>query len=351
MSYYNMYYDRLYKEATKEDEMPIIPDRLRQLRQMKKLSREELAARSKISARQIHRLESESASNATRERTINQLAGALRVEPGVLIGELPMPEYATVARLEEGERVQVSALIEPEVRLAYDLIKRRYGVNPTAIFNLGPLLFTLLAEGSLAWRREKLKEVDEAAERLYDLGEGHLSFAHAAFYEEAAGYEDESIEKRDLFGTIADPGWSGYDKSTNNPFADYLREFERKIGDPNVIHLDPALLNLAGPMNRFPHHQVCMSELEEITGGSIEATEALRLGHTRIKDIPEELWAENADEQRRDWLKERHERWLEKQPEQRGDWLKERREQWLEPDPPGLTLADFFKSAGEETGQ
>ena len=47
-----------------------------------------------------------------------------------------------------------------------------------------------------------------------------------------------------------------------------------------------------------------------------------------------------------------HEQWLEKEPEQRGDWLKER-EQWLEkePDPPCLTLADFFKSAGEETGQ
>ena len=51
------------------------------------------------------------------------------------------------------------------------MIKRRYGVNPTTIFNLAPLLFTLIAEGSLAWRRELLNEVREAADTLYGLSD------------------------------------------------------------------------------------------------------------------------------------------------------------------------------------
>lgn len=297
--------------------MLINSHRLRTLRKQKKLSRQQLADKSqqpddksRISPRTIARLESNAASsNSTRERTINKLADALRVEPGVLTGELPMPE---AARLEDGERVQVSALLAPEVRLAYDLIKRRYGVNPTMIFNLGPLLFTLLAEGSLAWRRQKVNEVGEIAERLYDMGgiAGHLSFAFAAYrVQEGARGEDESISKRDLFGEqVSEDAFElGYDRSTNNPFADYLRQFARKLGDPSVILLDPDFddVNPDGPMKGFPEYIVCQGDIEKITGGSAQARWALKLGGVRLKDIPDELWMESATDRRVQWLEEK----------------------------------------------
>lgn len=175
--------------------MSINPDRLRELRKRKKLSRQELADKSKLSLRHLARLESDSASSgAARERTTNQLAEALHVEPGVLLGESPMPEPTAPSRAETGERIQVSAQLSPENHLAYAQIKRRYGVNPTTLFNAAPLMFVLLAEGSFQWRREKLEEVGEAADQLYNLGFGHLSFAFAAFRaQEGAAEEEESI--------------------------------------------------------------------------------------------------------------------------------------------------------------
>lgn len=293
--------------------MPINPERLRQLRKTKRMSRQNLAQRSKISLRTIYRLENAASSpGAVRDRTINQLAEALSVEPAVLTGDLPMPEDKSSDRPLEGERVQVSAFLEPEVRLAYDLIKRRYGVNATTVFNLGPLLFTLLAEGSFVWRRRKLEELRESAARLDEMGNiaGHLRFAFAAHraIEGAAG-EEESIGKCDLFGKeVSQESFElGYDRSTNNPFADYLRHFARKIGDPYVVMLDPWYGELQddGPLKGYPDYQVCQRELEEISGGSTSAMAVLQTGQVRLKDIPDDLWVEGAAEARADWLEEK----------------------------------------------
>lgn len=288
--------------------MSFQPDRLRDLRKQKKLSRQQLADKARISLRQLHRLESNSASSrAVRERTITQLADALGVEPGVLTGEQAMPDPAPRHLRSERERVPVSALLLPEVRLAYDLVKRRYGVSPTTIVNLGPLMFTLLAEGSLAWRRGKLTEVRAAAAALCELGNGHLSFAHAGFRASEAGHDEEkSIQELDLFGEeVAEDAYDfGYDPGTNNPFADYLREFASNLGVPNVVEIDPLSNDLHGvaPLKGFPDHDLCNGDLEKISGGSAEAIYALKLGHVRLADIPDQLWAEEAAADRGAWL-------------------------------------------------
>lgn len=285
--------------------MTINPDRLRELRTRKKLSRQQLADKSQISLRQITRLENKSASSkAARDRTINQLAEALNIEPGILTGELPMPEAPPLQGPGSGERVQVSALLWPEVRLAFALIQRRYGVNPTTLFNAAPLMFVLLAEGSFRWRQEKLAEVEEAADHLHGLGFGHLSFAFSAYRaQEGAADEEESIRKRDLFG--ADVGQDafdlGYDRDTNNPFADYLRELARKINDPDVIDIDETELAYAA-LENLPFFKVCSGDLGKIAGGSAKAVSALEQGHARLSDIPDELWADDAAQQRAEWL-------------------------------------------------
>ena len=290
--------------------MHIVPDRLRQLRKRANLSRKRLAERSKISPRQLQRLESETApSKVVRERTILELARVLRVDLGVLTGDLPMPEPSSDEELEAGERVQMSALVWPQVYLAYALIRRRYKVNPTTIINLAPLLFTLLAEGSFAWRRRKLEEVQEAAERLYDLGEpgGHLSFAFADFRaKEGAAAEEESIEMNDLFGEdVGEEAFElGYDRTTHNPFADYLREIALKIRKPDVIVVDDEELGYDAPTN-FPHYWICEGDIRQIAGGSDKAAWSLKNGHARLGDIPDELWAEDATEQRARWLEEK----------------------------------------------
>ena len=284
--------------------MPIIPERLRELRKRKNLTREKLAELSRISYRQLSRLEDNAkSSNKPRELTIKSLARVLGVEPGVLTGDSSMPE----CKSRDGERVPFSTVLLPEVRLAYALIKRRYGINPTAVVNMAPLLFTLMAEGSFAWRREKLNEVQEAAEKLQDLGGGHLSFAFSAYRALDASVEEErSICKLDLFGEHAsdDTFDLGYNRDENNPFADYLRELANKIDKPDVVDISDSLI-CYGILDSFPFHEVCATELSKVTGGSRIAAHVLKNGYARLTDIPDELWAKGATESRVKWLEEK----------------------------------------------
>ena len=296
--------------------MHIDPDRLRQLRKQKRLTRQKLAETARVSLRQLHRLEKKAPSpKGVREHTLNQLARALRIDPGVLTGDLPMPEFEATESPGGSERVKVSALLHPEVHLAYTLIKRRYKVSQTTIFNLAPLLFVLLAEGSLAWRRRKLEEVEEATDRLRNSGTngageriGHLSFVNAVYrVEEQCSAEGESIQKYDLFGREVgeDTFDLGYDPSTNNPFADYLHEFASKIGKPDIVLVDDETLN-HGSLENLPYYWICSEEVRQIAGGSKAALQSLNRGFARLGDIPDELWAEDATDKRVRWLEEQY---------------------------------------------
>lgn len=288
--------------------MPIDPDRLKDLRQRNRLTRTQLADKSKISQRQITRLENDDkAANTARERTVHELAKALGVEPGVLTGERPLPDAIGHPRLEGGQRRQVSAQLQPEISSAYALIKRRYGLGLTTLVNAAPLMFVLLAEGSFVWRREKAKEAGEAADLLRSLGLGNQSFGIAAGRaENAAGAEEYSISRRDLFGeTLLEEGIydDGYDPYLHNPFADYLRALAKKIDDPEIVEIGEHI-EARGPLKNFPHFTVCDGDVDIFTGGNMTLSLALRMGWLRADSIPEDLLAEDALERRQEWLEE-----------------------------------------------
>jgi len=291
--------------------MQIDPNRLKELRQGKELSRAQLADRSKISQRQITRIEGNAADTAgkVRERTVTELAKALGVDPGVLTGDLPMPDAGSNTHSIRGVSRQVSARLQPEASLACTLVERRYGVSRTTLFNAAPLMFVLLAEGSFIWRREKLEEIGEAADRLCDLGVGHLAFAQYAFRaQEAAGGEEESIRKRDLFGEeVSEEAFDmGYDRSVNNPFADYLRHLTAQIGDPGIVEMDKEKGIVGfGPLGNFPEFTVCGADFAKFTGGSAWLNMTAKLGYLHLDRIPEELLADDALDKRIAWLEER----------------------------------------------
>ena len=126
------------------------PNPLYNLRKTKNLSRAHLARLSKVSVRTIQRLENPAQGSTTPHRnTLEKLAKALQVDPGMLTGDMSLPDSGN-APASTSPRIQVSAEIAPKARLAYDLVKSRYGVSTTEIINMAPLFFTLLAEGSLA---------------------------------------------------------------------------------------------------------------------------------------------------------------------------------------------------------
>ncbi|MCY3827522.1 MAG: helix-turn-helix transcriptional regulator [Rhodospirillaceae bacterium] len=322
--------------------MQIDPNRLKELRQGKGMSRAQLAVTSKISQRQIARIEGTDtgAAGKVRQRTVTELARALGVEPGVLTGDLPMPDAGSHAHSSRGVSRQVSARLRPEASLACTLVERRYGVSRTTLFNAAPLMFVLLAEGSFVWRREELEKAEDAADHLSNVRLGNRIFASAAGEAwNGASYERDSIKKRDLFGEelferidveerveagvlhIYDNSVDvGYDPSTNNPFADYLRHLAAQIGDTDVVEMDEERGIVGfGPLENFPEATVCGADFAKFTGGSARLNMAALLGYLHLDRIPEELLADDALDKRIAWLEERLDEQL--TVEQNKEWL------------------------------
>ena len=299
--------------------MSIDPKRLTELRKRKRLNRVQLADKARLSQRQIARLESEVLPRSTaRDRTVNNLAKALDVEPGVLTGEMSMPTANERLPDQLGPSRQVSAWVQPEVGLAYALIKRRYGVNLTTLVNAAPLMFVLLAENSFVWRREKLKEVEEATERLDSSGSRHLrhTYVGAGRANEGTYVERRSIEMRDLFGEdiFKDLLEQGYEADSTNPFAEFLCDIAARIDDQDIVQVDAnGWIQDRGALKNFPEFTVCNGDLDRFTGGSERLNLALRIGYVRVDHIPEELLTDDAAERRRQWLEHQ----LEELPEKR----------------------------------
>ena len=294
--------------------MKIDPDCLRTLRQQKRLTRAQLADRSGITERTIQRLENESQrSQKTHEHTLNSLAKALGVKekPGVLTGDLPLPE-SDKAPVSDPERVQIGAQIAPKTRLAYDLIKHRYGVNATEIINMAPLFFALLAEGSLARRRKKLQEAEDAINRLDQMRDevGHWIFLQATTVAGNASEPEKcSIAEADIFGEhLLDSPFglpnAPFDPLEVNPFVHYLRKLASEPTISDVVDVDKGDLNFRSQY-KFPDYEVCTEELDHISQGSSKARRTFETGHVRLSEIPEELMAEDAGERRVKWLEDK----------------------------------------------
>ncbi|MDE3260331.1 MAG: helix-turn-helix domain-containing protein [Gemmatimonadota bacterium] len=300
--------------------MKIDANRLRTLRERKRLSRQQLSERSRtadppgISARTIQRLENEpDKSKSTRKYTVMRLAEALDVEPDVLTGELPLPELDE-SPASEPDPVRIGAQIPPKARLAYDLIKRRYGVNATDVITMAPLFFALLAEGSLSWRLRNLKKTKKKAiRRLSEIQDkvGNRMFGLLSDYAyEAYTLEKESIGKADLFGDylLEDHGYTinslcdvPLDSTKENPLANYLRKLAADLDVPSVVDVDDGDLSFGSPAE-FPDYDIWNDEIERITNGSADARRALETGFARLSEIPEQLVSEDKSDERQKLL-------------------------------------------------
>lgn len=285
--------------------MKIDHDRLRSLRNSRRLTRQRLAEIAGIHPRTIQRLENEpDQCRKTREDTVNELAKALEVEPGVLTGELPLP---ALDEAPENESFRIGARVTSRVRLAYDLVKRRYGVNTNDLVNMAPLFFTLLAEGSLAHRREELKEADSHWQQI---NSSHGVFGSAIVVAEMnSGAEEESIGRNDIFGEhlLSDSyGMTNqaFDPTEYNPFAGYLCELAADVAAPDAVDLGGG--NLDSRLDfRFPYYGICDDELNKITNASPIGRAGMEMGFLRISEIPEELKAKDKNVERQQWLEER----------------------------------------------
>ena len=300
----------------------IDPSRLRHLRKaIKGWSRERLAEKSRVSVRQIARIEAAETVTPVRAATVKRLARALGVHAATLKEPLdpdrPIPDD-----------VRISAKVSPRIRLAYDLIERRYGPSAQQLIVLAPLFFTLLAEASLTQRRRKLEQVCEAIEGLVNLGRGDVNidfFGSIWEIEECAERERKSIESADLLDDVPSNDYIQHDIA---PFAQYLRGLADDIGPQLVSFGVDQVLDDYWVVDPY---EICSEELDEVTGGSQRAKYALEYGDVRLSDVPVFLYF--GDEDQRNLMRKV---WLEDQLSDRTADLMERRQQVV--DEPTLDL-------------
>ena len=116
-----------------------------------------------------------------------------------------------------------------DILLNYDLVLKEYGISKEQLFNLAPLLFTVLAEQSLKWRREKIKLIEQKIEELRLL-DSKISrqVAFSAAIEIDEYNECESINEKDVFGNLLTQ-----DYNFDNPFFEYIYA----ISDPKNIKI------------------------------------------------------------------------------------------------------------------
>lgn len=352
--------------------MKIDPDCLRTVRRKKGFTRPELEKLSGITVRTIQRLEQEPhRSQKTREDTLNRLAKALSVEPDVLTGDLPLPESDDTLS-DDLDRVPIGAQIAPKTRLAYDLIKYRYNVSATEIINMAPLFFVLLASGSLAWRKEKLRGSKEAIELLEgdEDDEWNMFVGITRVQKAIVKVVDKSISRADIFGEdlfdyfrklmilvrdggpalfmaashMVDDGQLAEQMPSQNEIEDFFssdewrEEFLRSAG-PFAQYLkmlarenaDIVSVGDGGLWSRFPNYDIYPSFLNEVANNSPVVRIALEIGLVRLSQIPDELRAEGVGEEREKWLKEKlSDELQELMGDSRYDGLsEEEREKWI----------------------
>jgi transcriptional regulator with XRE-family HTH domain len=286
---------------------PLDAGRVKAIRRQRQLSQEGLATRAKLSKETIHRIE-KGVQSGIRHRTIDGLAKALDVHPGVLTGELPVPAVDGVgaeapdARL--FEMYPMNYRVDGAVRNAFTLTALRYQVPIARIVELAPLLFVLAAEASLKRRTERLAELEALFEREDALRRDfrHLPPRIIPNYlaEEIVEAERTSIAERDLLAS----------RPSEDLNLDFPVEVDEAEKNPFVLSLkaETERHNGVAVMERFDRHDVtfhvCPDNAIELACGDTELAGYILRGCVALHTMPRELFAADAADARIAWLRE-----------------------------------------------
>ncbi|WP_441238874.1 helix-turn-helix domain-containing protein [Bradyrhizobium sp. 930_D9_N1_4] len=288
--------------------LKIDPARLKQLREAKGWTQDELANETKfdrypkIDKRTISRLE-RGKQNSTHPRTIRQIARALGVEQAVLTGDAPIPENRRQAPTTFRSAMQISSSTWNALYLIYE----RYHVRPWQVVEFAPFLFCWAAEASLRDRRKRLQDLEVArqAVRVSEKSLEHMCESDAGNLDEKIRAERESIEQQDLWGYfLEDPGFASYrHDGIENPFARFLErladDFSEVIEFQDFSSID------------FPGYVVCAEEAARFVGGDELLARRIIQGVVSLKEMPDQLFDSHDSSARADWVREKEREFLE----------------------------------------
>ena len=297
--------------------MQINPETLKKLRNIRGFSQQTLANASRVAKKTIARMES--GKGEPRGETVKLIAKALRVEADVLAQE-PDSEIVRDEEFRLSGAPRVSAQVDAETVLAYDLVCDRYDVGMHLILEGAPIFFALLAEMSLADRRRRVEDMKASMPE-------HLFLKSQ---EDPVVIEEDSIARRDLFAEhIYSGNWPFYNtkgEMWSNPFCDFLSRRAKDV-DPHGDLFDHEHLRWGfaedGITKSDPYNYVFRTYLKNFTGGSDRAGHALSRGYVGIDQVPRELRGDDEEiiPERVKWLEE-------KVPDE--DWEEYERWRWPE---------------------
>ncbi|MGJ8585146.1 MAG: helix-turn-helix transcriptional regulator [Marinosulfonomonas sp.] len=305
----------------------IHPEALKALRTRKRWTQDQLCeatrGKNKVSLPTIKRIESaKDGPYKANDRVALILAKVLGTTPEELGKEPTEREQLERSLRKAGYRSSPRAMIDGETALAFDMVQEIYGISTRSQIEMAPLFMALLAEGSLDWRRKQVEAIDNALYELQDYAGGHSLYVNATGrVEEGVFRERESIERKDLFGVdVSEDVFDfGYDRSVNNPFADYLAELAKKVG-ANSVSFDKDLGWKTS--EDLPSYRIGAEVVDRLTDCDPDAEYALLRGHVKVKDIPKELTPEERSSERIAWMIAHiPDEELREQREERDSWM------------------------------
>ena len=274
-----------------------------------RLSQQGLADVSGVSKKTIARIEkNKSSANST---TAKRLAKALGVTPEELAKPFDPSANQEKDLLKFHGYRKVRLSLQGNTLLALQMVEKCYGISQRDQLALAPLLAGLLAEGSLAWRKCRLEELENVPDMLREADFGCNVFNIAGGRaEEAMSNERESIKEREIFGDRVmkyAEQW-GVDTDPGSPFVEYLRHFAKESGTEFIKVLPedyPEADNWMTSKNlpqASVHYSINAAELDRLVGDNEWAGWALRQGFVKIGDIPQELLGNDDLEKRVAWI-------------------------------------------------
>ena len=266
----------------------------------KGLSQKALSDRSGVSAKTISRIIAGEEHNSNKNTTA-KIAKALGVSPEELAASPADRELREIkARLRTFVSSRTIIDLNGQANIHFDLVSVRYGISLQAQIEAAPLLFTILAEMSFADRRKRLNDFRTGRDAVPDTGLQHLQRGiKIADYkmERLLDKEEASIEAKDLSGATI----SGEDEfqdwrveDEGDVFVNFLKSLSS--GDPG------SLIDIGGGTATNIEYSILQDDLSRITGDTPYASEALRLGRVRVRDIPANLLGEEMADARVVWL-------------------------------------------------
>lgn len=285
---------------------------LKKLRNAKGWSQEQLAAKTKsdrlpnIDKQTISRLE-RGERDKTRDRTVEQLARALNVEPGVLTGEVPVPEMKLESE-PASPKSQLNVRISGMARNALTLVAQRYPhVDPSQMIELAPFLFLWAAEASLRHRRERVTQLERAWENVRNL-ESEIWYGpphpDSDYLEKQIAAEHESIDMGDIFGSLPHEDPDLYsDSNAEDPFSIFLSDLVKDFSD--IAKFD----GFSSEGN--PTYSVCFEAAAGLAGGNLDIADMILRGFVPLNEMPKEIrfWP-NKTKERADWVRAKAEEYV-----------------------------------------